>query len=1134
MKACSFIFSLFFIITITAQDTLSVQTFEFSDIAKRRGWFNFPTDTTTWEKILMEYTIKCDAATIADGFACGEWDFTTFTNVYNHTELLDSNILVHPEYIINGENPDEFFIHTNPVFDTYQSYQYSTVLNSASNEVEYDLGNGDESASYIIPSSTNSSKAQFILTEEELSSAGLSAGSIGKMSFDVNSLGEMIDVLNIRLANIADDEFNGTYINTASTLVYNGSFQGSIGQNDIYFMEAFDWNGVSNILIEFEIHTDQIGVDFELSASTIPGAECIYQEESNGFYKFSQGTYIDVPASAFESIDEQITVSAWTYGNPDILPTATYLFQGVNEDNNRLFSTHLPWGNGQVYWDAGHLGTYDRINKVAPESAYEGQWNHWAFTKNSATGHMKIYLNGTLFHEGNNRIRSMEGATKFRIGSSSTSLSQTYYEGFIDEFRVWDVELDQSTIAEYMNKSITPSHPHFDNLLVNFTFDQEVSPIISEQSVNEYQASVFGMPSYEANNLDLSYNLVQTELRPDISLYNGDYDISIDSTLVFDLVEVPSTSVQVYTDTALLPLETSIIYGWEREYGYIFDPAGNIIDSTFYGFLQEFQNQELSYWNVFDIVETVQLGNYVTPYGIGLSLGEDGWTYLVDVSDYVLYLKDSVDLQAHNTQELLDLKFHFIEGTPGRNVLSSQVIWSGQYSLEGISENNDLPARDILLNSDASHFVIKTRATGHGFGSGINCSEFCATNHFVKVNGVEQYSWQNWTECADNPIIDQGGTWIFDRAGWCPGDFADTYHWDITPFVEAGQVNSIEYGIDPVSIPDGNQRIAFQLIEYGETNFEVDAEIRDILSPSNADRHSNFNPVCGNAEVMIANRGSENLTSAQIIYNVQGGTELSYDWQGNLAYGETEVVTLPISTVTWWGPTNIFEVRIENPNGLTDEYPNNNVYKTVFESTPEYNGHLEIRFRTNSFPFENEWWIYDEVGNEVYNKDFTQANVTHNDTITLEQGCYRFVVEDSDDDGLSFFANSDGTGFVRIRDVDASNTLITFNPNFGKFIDHQFTVGYTTGIDDISADAYIFVYPNPANDILNVEMDGFTGREYIVELIDSQGKVVRENVFRNSGNELTHEINLANLNSGIYFLRVQNDLQIKTEKIIIE
>ena len=1135
-KILAFINFILLFSALIAQDTLTIQTFEFSDITKRRGWYEFPEPNQNWEKILMEYTIKCDPQTTADGFACGEWDYTTYTNVYNYTGELDSVIVEHPEYIVHGLDPLTFSYHENQVYDTYQSWQVSAILNATNSESEFQISNGSELLDFVFNASSNSSISQFIVTSSEAISSGLSAGDIERMTLEIPSIGDPIDQLKISMANSSESEFDDELLEEDFTTVFSGPFTGMMGENSFQFIAPFNWDGSSNIVIQLEFDGTLESVDYGITGSETGSNLGIHKMTDNGFYKMEQGTYINVPAEAFNDLDSAITISLWHYGDPDLMPMNSWMFEGVNENNDRVLNVHCPWGNGQVYWDAGQSGGYDRINKQAADVQYEGQWNHWVFTKNVETGEMKMYLNGNQWHSGSNKNRTMDGIVSFKIGTNKNAVSTGDFPGFLDEFAIWKKELSSTTISEWMNKTIDENHPDYDDLLVYYSFDDPLSTTTLDQSGNGNHGNTYGMPIQHFGNnrtLILDLNLAVTQLRPNFTFYQGDYDVTIDSILVEQTIEVVPTSFQVYSDTTLLPGLTDVIYGWEREYGYTYNPEGEVIDSTFYGSLSSVENDVLSYWNSFELVETIQLANYVTPYGIGLNLGSDGWTYILDVTDYEHYLTDSVDIRAHNTQELLDLKFHFIEGTPARDLISSQIIWSGEWFLEAISENGVLPPQDVQLNPLAAQYKIKTRATGHGFGSGINCSEFCQTWHFINVNGNNAYQWLNWTECADNPIIDQGGTWIYDRAGWCPGAFADTYDYDITPFVNQGEVNTIEYGISPVSIPDGSFRIAFQLFEYGDINFETDAEVTEVLAPSNADPYNRFNPICGNAIVEIGNRGANDLTSADLIYNINGGSELTFNWTGDLAFGERELVTLPINDPSWWGPTNKFEVRIENPNGTTDDYMNNNHYTSTFNSTPMFPDSLEIRFNTNSVPSESSWKIFDELGNIVFQKSFNQANVTHRDTIHLNPGCYRFLVEDSGDDGLSFFANNDGSGYVRIRDVYESTTLVNFNPNFGKFIDYQFTIGYTTGIPEYAEDTYIYVYPNPATHELNIEMDGFIENQISVMLYNSTGKVVNQKILTNTFDLMNHTLDVSHHPKGFYYLQIASGTTYKTKKIIL-
>ena len=170
----------------------------------------------------------------------------------------------------------------------------------------------------------------------------------------------------------------------------------------------------------------------------------------DGCLNFGSGDYVSVPVDAISGISNQITVTLWQNGDAAVQPINSCIFQAVNSAGSRLLNSHLPYGNGSVYWDAGYAsGSYDRINKAATAGQYEGQWNHWAFTKNTSTGSMKIYLNGVLWHSGTGKTKSMSGITTFKIGAATDNTLN--YDGMIDDFRVYNVELGVTDInAIYM------------------------------------------------------------------------------------------------------------------------------------------------------------------------------------------------------------------------------------------------------------------------------------------------------------------------------------------------------------------------------------------------------------------------------------------------------------------------------------------------------------------------------------------------------------------------------------------------------------------------------------------------------------------------------------------------------------
>ncbi|RXJ52287.1 peptidoglycan DD-metalloendopeptidase family protein [Gelidibacter gilvus] len=97
----------------------------------------------------------------------------------------------------------------------------------------------------------------------------------------------------------------------------------------------------------------------------------------------------------------------------------------------------------------------------------------------------------------------------------------------------------------------------------------------------------------------------------------------------------------------------------------------------------------------------------------------------------------------------------------------------------------------------------------------------------------------------------------------------------------------------------------------------------------------------------------------------------------------------------------------------------------------------------------------------------------------------------------------------------------------GQVVDHKFTVG-TLGVEDSEFDA-ITIYPNPFNDVVNIQSNSTVNK---VSVVDILGKTV---MTKTNGAESIKEINLESLSKGLYFLRLEglNNEQ-KTIKLIKE
>jgi len=1105
-----------------AQDTTVVQTLDFNDITKRRGWYVFPEDTS-YQKVLMYYTLKCDAATTQDGYACGEWDYSTFTNLYQH------NNIGTPYFSVNGQHPDTINYVSNATYTYYQHQQYHIVYDNTTSENNYNVGSGSTPVNHTLNATTANNKAQYLWTATELTTAGLSAGNIDKLKLDISSLGDNLNYLTIKMKHSALSTLSeSSYENTNLTTVYSINTSFATGINTINLTTPFNWDGTSNVIIDISFSNPNGGTGHVLNGETTASNMGVHSTQDDGYLDFEWGNYVEVPGAAFNNVTNQVSISFWQYGDTQTQPRNNYTFEGRDASGNRVINAHLPWSNSNVYWDAGNSGTssYDRINKTANFSDFAGQWNHWVFTKNSGSGSMKIYLNGVLWHTGSAKFKNMAGITNFKIAGQAGTNNYGKYDGAINNFEVWNVELSQATIQSWMNKDVDPSHPNYANLQAYYKFDDMTGAIATDVSGNGHNGVLNGMPSWNyLKGGELHRNLTATNERPNIIFTQGVYTSHIDSTLVLDSVINPQISIIETTPTVDINVSgidyvyVGTTYGWESGWVYTYNDNGVKVDSTFI-------NHDNQFFNTYS-TNTFQVQNYVTPYGIGLDLGANGFRWVYDVTDYARLLHDTIELSAGNQQELIDIKFIMIKGTPPRDVLSSEQLAVGNWQHADIANDAVLQAKNYTLDPAASQFRIKTRTTGHWFGGFENCAEFCPKLHHLKIDGVKQFEWMNWKECADNPVIDQGGTWIYDRAGWCPGTFSPTFDHDLTPFVTPGSTVSIDYGMEYDAVGmEGNYWVSTQLISYGAPNFTLDARVEEIISPNNWEFHNRVNPICDDPKIVIKNTGATTLTSLTITYNVEGGTPENYTWTGSLDFLETEEVVLPIPSQSFWvtaSSNNIFEVSVSAPNGGTDEYALNNDARAAFDKPDLYTTDLFLAYKTNLAAYENSYTLKDDQGNVLYSKAaFSMPNSTVNlDTFNLASGCYLFEWNDSGQDGLEFFANNDGNGFLKLVNEATGVLVKDFNPNHGSFVKYYFVVDKTTGINEENNSQQINVFPNPSKGEFNVSITGFENGNIDLEVFNAMGRLIHSESTKSTNKLVKTTLDLNNESTGVYFIRIK-------------
>src|SRR5690606_23613359 len=131
--------------------------------------------------------------------------------------------------------------------------------------------------------------------------------------------------------------------------------------------------------------------------------------------------------------------------------------------------------------------------------------------------------------------------------------------------------------------------------------------------------------------------------------------------------------------------------------------------------------------------------------------------------------------------------------------------------------------------------------------------------------------------------------------------------------------------------------------------------------------------------------------------------------------------------------------KIISVNGGADEYVHNNSYTSTFEVADVVVPEFVLEIKTNSKAYENKYRIEDADGNIVLERTSLANNTTYNDTLALTVGCYRFVIEDSGKNGIDFWANSDGTGAMKIKTLNGQQ-IKKFEGDFGTSYIYEFSV----------------------------------------------------------------------------------------------
>lgn len=1144
------IFFFFFIILSSASfaqnvgDTLIVKTFNYTQTYGVNQWspgirdtvITFPADTgMSFERILMYYNIRCKNGLVSPGVSgqtdkgCGEWDISCNTFITDSSKT-DSVLSTTKSHWISNFTGTTYNYSSSQMNDYYKYLQSSVTIDSIISDTQNLIGPANSTFNFLPPNSKEV-KTQFLIKNSELQLANASAGDIdGIILHALNGPAEY-RFLKIKMKHTADTLLldSGAELQ-GFTEVYFHDVVLNTDSNRLQFYTPFSWNGTDNIIVEisYSNKTNNSGTILKTNASST-GISMISLDDrcfvfNGNNYAVTQG-YKGIPGSLARTIEAWIKTSI--AGN-DIISW------GKDASSNKWIFRVNTNGGVRVEVNGGNI--------IGSTNVADNQWHHIAVVMNSgnSVSSLKLYVDGVL--------ETSTTGTNYTINTDTTNgidvvLSQgfhnRFWDGSIDDIRVWSTALDVATLRKWKDRKLNSTHINYSNLELYYNFDEVDGDTIYDYSAHGRNAVVHNNAYRNSFKGEKAFkSFVLQNQQPAVTVLQGNYNLTINTDTIMDTIPRLGDNVKEYqiasnwgsqiNDEIVTIIDTTL---WEAGPEWVYDPlTNNILDTIMVAMDGTINIGILQYYKRYPM--KFEIMSFVTPYGINLDLGPNGKTWTFDVTDFAPILKGSKRMTVEyggQWMEDMDIRFAFISGVPTRDVLDMQQIWKvAKPSYTAIMSDASFEPRTIIKPNGASMFKIRSAITGHG-----QEGEFISRNHQININGgAVDYSWPVWKQCSNNPIYPQGGTWIYSRAGWCPGAPTNIKEMDITSKVSVNPSFTVDYNIESGS-GSSNYIVNNQLVSYGANNFQTDAFLVDIKAPSSKIEYTRSNMICANPEILVRNTGSDIITSMEIHYWVNNNpTPNVYNWNGSLEFNNDVSIQLLADSILWSSISNngnTFNAQIFKVNGKDDDYANNNLYHSKFEIPEVLPSDFVIYLYTNNAPQETSYKIFDSYGNIIISKSGFSAKKIYRDTLNLGVGCYKLEVYDSGEDGLKFFANNDGTGYFNIRSLNGQ-IIKNFNADFGNKITYNFTVDYPLAYKEIERAGNTVVFPNPNNGRFSILFG--RAQQKSIHISDAMGRIIYSNESI-PAKEVEYSVDLTNQSPGIYFLRIDYGDFFETFKVIV-
>ncbi|MEO7175085.1 MAG: LamG-like jellyroll fold domain-containing protein, partial [Saprospiraceae bacterium] len=614
-----------------------------------------------------------------------------------------------------------------------------------------------------------------VLSKEMLLQKGYLPGPLQQMQFSLQlpSPGR----IEVYLDTTAETDFPLALIRRSWTFVGYLEMNGPEGIATLSFLKPYYWSGTKDLIARIYFQ-NATGNDFAIGTESTFATNQDFSMMDGHVLQTANNCSVRVPKVAFESIDQEISIGFWAFGADTSANVHTYFANGADASGSRNINIHLPWENNEIYWDCGGSnGSFDRINVTAQPADCYGRWNYWMFTKDASKGIMEIFLNGNKVQSGTGKTQPIHLES---LQFLSAPESATGWFGMVDEITIWSKRLTEAQVDSAMLYSPLEQSALDESLEAYYDMNTPSAVEIKDLSPKLNHAKLSGIAQYLSHQkagAAYSYNSENMAISMSPVIFDADRT-EISRTDIFDTFPQAAALLKEYEklDASTISLKSQVPV-FLPAYSTTKTANGEILSKIWQASTDTIHNSIINYLRTSP--SKFQLLSFVTPYGNGLNLGAQGRTWYFDMTEYAPVLRGNKFLSMEDggqNQEEMDLTFYYIKGRPARKVLDiTNVYRPGRGYIQDIIIEKVFPVKSVQL-PQADQYVLRAEITGHG-----QDGEFIPRMHQISLNGgTKLENFEVWKACGAIPVYPQGGTWIFDRAGWCPGDPSDVHHFDIT------------------------------------------------------------------------------------------------------------------------------------------------------------------------------------------------------------------------------------------------------------------------------------------------------------------------------------------------------------------